>query len=84
MEAAEYRVWVRAPAHVRSVDGVDCGQVDTELLEKTPQSTARELLESAGRRDGCCRICAPTAAWALPPGTRPTARKSRTARRYWT
>jgi hypothetical protein len=44
VEAAEYRVWVRAPEHVRPVDGVDYEQVDTERLGKTPQPTARELL----------------------------------------
>jgi hypothetical protein len=44
VEAAEYRVWVRAPEHVRPVDGVDYDQVDTELLPKAPQSTAREIL----------------------------------------
>ncbi|MGX1364722.1 hypothetical protein RKD19_000081 [Streptomyces canus] len=44
MEAAEYRVWVRAPEHVRPVDGVDYDQVDTERLAKTPQSAAREIL----------------------------------------
>ncbi|MFJ6393963.1 DUF6233 domain-containing protein [Streptomyces sp. NPDC091972] len=44
VEAAEYRVWVRAPEHVRPVDGVDYDQVDTERLERTPRSTAREVL----------------------------------------
>ncbi|MET9914321.1 DUF6233 domain-containing protein [Streptomyces sp. NPDC006476] len=44
VETVEYRVWVRAPEHVRPVDGVDYDQVDTERLEKTPQSTAREVL----------------------------------------
>ncbi|MFD8970814.1 hypothetical protein ACFV0C_38585, partial [Streptomyces sp. NPDC059568] len=32
VEAAEYRVWVRAPDHVRPVDGVDYDQVVTEHL----------------------------------------------------
>lgn len=44
VEAAEYRVWVRAPEHVRRVDGVDYDQVATERLEKTPQSVVREVL----------------------------------------
>jgi hypothetical protein len=32
------------PEHVRPVDGVDYDQVDTERLEKTPRSRAREFL----------------------------------------
>lgn len=44
VEAAEYRVWVRAPEHVRPVDGVDYDKVVTELLEKAPQSAVREVL----------------------------------------
>ncbi len=44
MDAAEYRVWVRAPDHVRPVDGVDYDQVATERLNKTPQSAVREVL----------------------------------------
>ncbi len=35
MEAAEYRVWVRAPEHVRPVDGVDYDQVVTEKLTRS-------------------------------------------------
>ncbi|MFJ9344344.1 DUF6233 domain-containing protein [Streptomyces sp. NPDC101733] len=42
VEAAEYRVWVRAPKHVRPVDGVDYDQVSTEPLP--PRSTVREVL----------------------------------------
>ncbi len=34
MEPAEYRVWVRAPEHVRPVDGVSYDQVPTEYLPK--------------------------------------------------
>jgi hypothetical protein len=41
---AEYRVWVRAPDHVRPVDGVDYDQVVTEKLERSPQSVFREVL----------------------------------------
>ncbi|MGW7505658.1 DUF6233 domain-containing protein [Streptomyces albidoflavus] len=41
-EAAEYRVWVRAPGHVRPVDGVDYNQVPTETLP--PASVVREVL----------------------------------------
>lgn len=38
-----------APDHVRPVDGVDYDQVETERLEKTPQSAVREVLrERAG------------------------------------
>ncbi|MFB7115237.1 DUF6233 domain-containing protein [Streptomyces sp. NPDC056190] len=42
VEAAEYRVWVRAPDHVRPVDGVGYDQVSTERLELSPQSAVRE------------------------------------------
>ncbi|GAA2623760.1 hypothetical protein GCM10010307_09410 [Streptomyces vastus] len=45
VEAAEYRVWVRALEHVRPVDGVDYDQVVTERLNPSPQSAVRELLE---------------------------------------
>ncbi|MEU3955223.1 DUF6233 domain-containing protein [Streptomyces achromogenes] len=34
VEPAEYRVWVRAPDHVRPVDGVAYDQVPTEYLPK--------------------------------------------------
>ncbi|AEY94164.1 hypothetical protein SHJG_p1033 (plasmid) [Streptomyces hygroscopicus subsp. jinggangensis 5008] len=34
VEAAEYRVWVRAPDHVRPVAGVSYNQVPTEYLPK--------------------------------------------------
>ncbi|MET7457881.1 hypothetical protein ABZT03_39745 [Streptomyces sp. NPDC005574] len=44
VEAAEYRVWVRAPDHVRPVDGVDYDQVATEKLEGSPQAVVREVL----------------------------------------
>nr|WP_079055865.1 DUF6233 domain-containing protein [Streptomyces caeruleatus] len=44
VEAAEYRVWVRAPEHVRPVDGVDYDQVVTERLEPSPQSEVRDVL----------------------------------------
>lgn len=44
MEAAEYRVWVRAPERVRPVDGVDYDQVVTERLEPSPKSAVREVL----------------------------------------
>jgi hypothetical protein len=44
VQAAEYRVWVRAPDHVRPVDGVDYDQVATERLEPPPQSAVREVL----------------------------------------
>jgi hypothetical protein len=42
--AAEYWVWVRAPDHVRPVDGVDYNQVVTERLEPSPASVVREVL----------------------------------------
>jgi hypothetical protein len=46
VEAAEYRVWVRAPDHVRPVDGVDYDQVPTEPLPSAPPtSVVREVLE---------------------------------------
>lgn len=45
--AAEYRVWVRSPDHVRPVDGVDYDQLVTEKLEKTPQAVVREALGEA-------------------------------------
>lgn len=45
VEAAEYRVWVRAPEHVRPVDGVDYDQVPTEPLPPAPPtSVVREVL----------------------------------------
>ncbi|MFG2630016.1 DUF6233 domain-containing protein [Streptomyces sp. NPDC048473] len=44
VEAAEYRVWVRAPDHVRPVDGVDYDQVPTEHLPSTRASVVREVL----------------------------------------
>ncbi|GAA3759161.1 DUF6233 domain-containing protein [Streptomyces tremellae] len=45
VEAAEYRVWVRAPDHVRPVDGVDYDQVPTEPLPPAPPtSVVREVL----------------------------------------
>ncbi|MEQ6028291.1 DUF6233 domain-containing protein [Streptomyces salinarius] len=44
VEAAECRVWVRAPDHVRPVDGVDYDQVATERLEPSPKSAVREVL----------------------------------------
>ncbi|TLQ38767.1 hypothetical protein FEF34_40485 [Streptomyces marianii] len=44
VEAAEYRVWVRAPEHVRPVEGVDYDRVVTERLESSPPSTVREVL----------------------------------------
>ncbi|MEU1940487.1 DUF6233 domain-containing protein [Streptomyces coeruleorubidus] len=44
VEAAEYRVWVRAPEHVRPVDGVDYDQVVTEHLKPPQQSVVGEVL----------------------------------------
>jgi hypothetical protein len=44
VEAAEYRVWVRAPDHVRPVEGVDYDQVATEHLAPAPASVVREVL----------------------------------------
>lgn len=44
VKAAEYRVWVRAPDHVRPVDGVDYDQVATEHLPQAPMSVVREVL----------------------------------------
>ncbi|MES9553824.1 MULTISPECIES: hypothetical protein [unclassified Streptomyces] len=45
VEAAEYRVWVRAPDHMRPVDGVDYDQVPTEPLPPAPRkSVVREVL----------------------------------------
>ncbi|WP_411575225.1 DUF6233 domain-containing protein [Streptomyces fradiae] len=45
VEAAEYRVWVRAPEHVRPVDDVDYDQVHTEPLPPAPPTTVvREVL----------------------------------------
>lgn len=42
MEPAEYRVWVRAPDHVRPVDGVSYDDVPNEYLEP-PSFLEREL-----------------------------------------
>ncbi|GAA0898114.1 MULTISPECIES: DUF6233 domain-containing protein [Streptomyces violaceusniger group] len=44
MEAAEYRVWVRAPEHVRPVDASTTDQVPTEPLPPAPTSVVREVL----------------------------------------
>ncbi|MGW6796634.1 DUF6233 domain-containing protein [Streptomyces chartreusis] len=44
VEAAEYRTWVRAPEHVRPVDGVDYDQVLTEKLKPSSQTAVREVL----------------------------------------
>ncbi|MEU9189443.1 DUF6233 domain-containing protein [Streptomyces sp. NPDC048484] len=44
VEAAEYRVWVRAPDHVRPVAGVNYDQVATEHLPPAPTSVVREVL----------------------------------------
>lgn len=44
VEAAEYRVWLRAPEHVRPVDGVDYDQVVTEHLKPPQQSVVHEVL----------------------------------------
>ncbi|GGS90657.1 hypothetical protein GCM10010206_61820 [Streptomyces cinerochromogenes] len=44
VEAAEYRVWARAPDHVRPVDGVYYDQVVTEHLESPPESKVHEAL----------------------------------------
>ncbi|MFQ6144622.1 hypothetical protein ACLMNJ_16335 [Streptomyces seoulensis] len=49
VEAAEYRVWVRAPKHVRPVDGVAYDQVPTEPLP--PKSAVRETF-GEGRPSG--------------------------------
>lgn len=42
VEPAEYRVWVRAPDHVRPVDGVSYDAVPTEYLK--PPSPVQEAL----------------------------------------
>ncbi|MEU7038803.1 DUF6233 domain-containing protein [Streptomyces sp. NPDC046237] len=42
VQAAEYRVWVRAPEHVRPVDGVSYDAVPTERLP--PPSSVRAVL----------------------------------------
>lgn len=44
VEAAEYRVWVRAPEHVRPIDSVDYDSVVTETLERSPHAVVREVL----------------------------------------
>ncbi|MFE6335896.1 hypothetical protein ACFVOK_22240 [Streptomyces sp. NPDC057798] len=44
MEAAQYRVCVRAPDHVRPVDGADYDQVATARLEPSPKSAVCEVL----------------------------------------
>ncbi|WP_176572738.1 DUF6233 domain-containing protein [Streptomyces sp. PVA_94-07] len=61
VQAAEYRVWVRAPEHVRPVDGVSYAAVPTERLP--PPSSVRQALgprrpsgwvlqKASGRRPG--------------------------------
>ncbi|MFJ4007701.1 DUF6233 domain-containing protein [Streptomyces sp. NPDC090023] len=44
VEVAEHRMWVRAPDHVRPVDGVDYEQVTTERLPTPPKSVVGEIL----------------------------------------
>jgi hypothetical protein len=39
VEATEYRVWVRAPDHVRPVDGVDYDQVARSAADWPPRGT---------------------------------------------
>ncbi|MET9819841.1 hypothetical protein [Streptomyces sp. NPDC006355] len=60
VEAAEYRVWVRAPEHVRQVDGVDYDQVVTERLKPPQRSVVHEVLGE--RRPWCSRSWATVAA----------------------
>nr|WP_207309518.1 hypothetical protein [Streptomyces kasugaensis] len=43
VEAAGYRVWVRAAQHVRPMDGVGNDQVPTEPLASAPPSVVREV-----------------------------------------
>ncbi|WP_051821607.1 endonuclease domain-containing protein [Streptomyces sp. NRRL F-5065] len=58
VEPAEYRVWVRAPQHVRPVDGVSYDAVPTEYLERPCRRGTRA-------DDYLCRLCkqSPAAAW---------------------
>jgi hypothetical protein len=65
-EAAEYRVWVRTPDHVRPVDGVDYDQVVTEKLERSPQSVVREVFGERRPSGGYLPSCATAAAPARP------------------
>ncbi|MBB5925849.1 hypothetical protein FHS34_001303 [Streptomyces echinatus] len=81
VEAAEYRVWVRAPDHVRPVDGLDYDQVATERLEPSPTSVVREVL---GERRPSGWVPAKVREGAARPGascTRPTAKRLRRAHR---
>ncbi|MGA4844380.1 hypothetical protein [Streptomyces sp. G45] len=48
VQAAEYRVWVRAPEHVRPVDGISYDAVPTERLP--PPSAVRKVLGSVVER----------------------------------
>ncbi|MGF3135562.1 DUF6233 domain-containing protein [Streptomyces albidoflavus] len=50
VEPAEYRVWVRAPEHVRPVDGVSYDAVPTEYL--SPPSPVEEALGPTRRPSG--------------------------------
>jgi hypothetical protein len=52
VEAAEYRVWVRAPDHVRPVDGVDYDQVPTEHLPPAPPKSVVREVRSSGTPSG--------------------------------
>ena len=51
VEPAEYRVWVRAPDHVRPVDGVSYDAVPTEYLK--PPLPVRRRWGRGGRPAGC-------------------------------
>jgi hypothetical protein len=65
VEAAEYGVWVRAPDHVRPVDGVDYDQVPTEPFPPAPpKSVVREVREGRGPARGV--LHAPDCEEALP------------------
>ncbi len=83
MEAAEYRVWVRAPDHVQPVDGVDYDQVAIERLKPSPKSAVREVL---GERRPAGWVLAKVGEGRVRPGvccTRRTAKGLRRVLRCW-
>ncbi|WP_237546747.1 hypothetical protein [Streptomyces sp. SID161] len=66
MEAAEYRVRVRALDHVRPVDDVHYDQVATERLEPSPKSAVRKVL---GERRSLGGVLAAVREGRARPGT---------------
>ncbi len=79
VEPAEYRVWGRAPEHVRPVNGVSYDAVPTEYLEQpspvqkalgTRRPSGWVLAKVGGRGPGRAVSCTPSTARRRRPGRR--------------